>query len=134
METETDIRFSSLVTVNEVNNKYLWGCYGRSCLERVIFSLMVILMVGVLLIAGLLCLHIGSGGLRRLSSLMFAQANKYENSVDTNGLGVLNNAASGSNGLAGHSLQPELVDLMDDGIDIVRIKTTEEVSSFLFLL
>ena len=43
------------VTVNEVNNKYLWGCYGRSCLERVIFSLMVILMVGVLLIAGLLC-------------------------------------------------------------------------------
>ena len=110
------------VTVNEVNNKYLWGCYGRSCLERVIFSLMVILMVGVLLIAGLLCVHIGSGGLRRLSSLMFAQANKYEN-VDTNGLGVLNNAA-------GHSLQPELVDLMDDGIDIVRIKTTEEVSFF----
>lgn len=106
------------VTVNEVNNKYLWGCYGRSCLERVIFSLMVILMVGVLLIAGLLCVHIGSGGLRRLSSLMFAQANKYEN-VDTNGLGVLNNAG-------GHSLQPELVDLMDDGIDIVRIKTTEE--------
>lgn len=113
------------VTVNEVNNKYLWGCYGRSCLERVIFSLMVILMVGVLLIAGLLCVHIGSGGLRRLSSLMFAQANKYEN-VDTNGLGVLNNAG-------GHSLQPELVDLMDDGIDIVRIKTTEEVS-FLFFL
>ena len=132
-QMENDIRFSSLVTVNEVNNKYLWGCYGRSCLERVIFSLMVILMVGVLLIAGLLCLHIGSGGLRRLSSLMFAQANKYENSVDTNGLGVLNNAAggSGSNGLHGHSLQPELVDLMDDGIDIVRIKTTEEVS-FLF--
>lgn len=56
---------------------------------------------------------------------MFAQANKYEN-VDTNGLGVLNNAG-------GHSLQPELVDLMDDGIDIVRIKTTEEVS-FLFFL
>ena len=83
---------------------------------------MVILMVGVLLIAGLLCVHIGSGGLRRLSSLMFAQANKYEN-VDTNGLGVLNNAG-------GHSLQPELVDLMDDGIDIVRIKTTEEVSFF----
>ena len=115
------------MTVNEVNNKYLWGCShgGRSCLERVIFSLMVILMVGVLLIAGLLCVHIGSGGLRRLSSLMFAQANKYEN-VDTNGLGVLNNAG-------GHSLQPELVDLMDDGIDIVRIKTTEEVS-FLFFL
>ena len=52
---------------------------------------------------------------------MFAQANKYEN-VDTNGLHVLNNA--------GHQhLQPELVDLMDAGIDIVRIKTTEEVSS-----
>ena len=52
---------------------------------------------------------------------MFAsRANKYENG-DTNGLDVLNNA--------GHHLQnPELVDLMDDGIDIVRIKTTEEVS------
>ena len=57
---------------------------------------------------------------------MFAQANKYEN-VDTNGLHVLNNA--------GHQhLQPELVDLMDDGIDIVRIKTTEEVSFLFFLL
>ena len=53
---------------------------------------------------------------------MFAsRANKYENG-DTNGLDVLNNA--------GHHLQnPELVDLMDDGIDIVRIKTTEEVSA-----
>ena len=94
-------------------------------MERIIFSLMVILMVGVLLIAGLLCLHIGSGGLRRLSSIMFTQANKYENSaVDTNGLNVLNNA--------GHHLQPELVDLMDDGIDVVRIKTTEEVRLRIF--
>ena len=54
--------------------KYL-RCYGggggRSCLERIIFSLMVILMVGVLLIAGLLCIHIGTGGLRRLSNMMF---------------------------------------------------------------
>ena len=57
---------------------------------------------------------------------MFAsRANKYENG-DTNGLDVLNNA--------GHHLQnPELVDLMDDGIDIVRIKTTEEVSAILYL-
>ena len=37
----------------------------------IIFSLMVILMVGVLLIAGLLCIHIGTGGLRRLSNMMF---------------------------------------------------------------
>ena len=51
-----------------------------------------------------------------------SRANKYENG-DANGLDVLNNA--------GHHLQnPELVDLMDDGIDIVRIKTTEEVSFF----
>ena len=89
-----------------------------------IFVLMVILMVGVLLIVGMLCLHIGSGGLRRLSSLMFTSSNKYE-SIDSNGLEHLNNA--------GHHLQPELVDLMDDGIDIVRIKTTEEVSFFNFL-
>ena len=48
-----------------------------------------------------------------------SRADKYENG-DTNGLNVLNNV--------GHHLQnPELVDLMDDGIDIVRIKTTEEV-------
>ena len=54
---------------------------------------------------------------------MFAsRANKYENG-DANSMDVLNNA--------GHHLQnPELVDLMDDGIDIVRIKTTEEVSFF----
>ena len=58
---------------------------------------------------------------------MFAsRANKYENG-DTNGLDVLNNA--------GHHLQnPELVDLMDDGIDIVRIKTTEEVSANLYFV
>ena len=52
---------------------------------------------------------------------MFTSSNKYE-SIDSNGLEHLNNA--------GHHLQPELVDLMDDGIDIVRIKTTEEVSFF----
>ena len=58
---------------------------------------------------------------------MFAsRANKYENG-DTNGLDVLNNA--------GHHLQnPELVDLMDDGIDIVRIKTTEEVGAKLYFV
>ena len=88
-------------------------------------------MVGVLLVLGTVCLSIGSGGLRRLSSLMFTpsssggRANKYEN-VDTNGLHVLNNA--------GHHLQPELLDLMDNEIDVVRIKTTEEVRAFLLFI
>ena len=53
---------------------------------------------------------------------MFARTgpNKYDENGDTNGLDVLNNP--------GHHLQnQELADLMDDGIDIVRIKTTEEV-------
>ena len=53
----------------------LWICIKSSKYpylpNLIIFSLMVILMVGVLLIAGLLCIHIGTGGLRRLSNMMF---------------------------------------------------------------
>ena len=61
---------------SSVRHKYFQCCgtpvHGRSCLERMIFCLMVILMVAVFLVAALLCLHIGSGGLKRLSTYMFA--------------------------------------------------------------
>ena len=71
-----------------VRHKYFQCCgntvHGRSCLERMIFSLMVILMVAVFLVAALLCLHIGSGGLKRLATLMFAdQASKNDGNSGT---------------------------------------------------
>jgi hypothetical protein len=97
----------------------LTGSQGRTCLERIIFVLMCVLMVGVFLVAALLCLHIGSGGLKRLSAVMFADQNTF-------GGGLTSDHPNGLNSV----LQPELVDLMDEGIDVVRIKTTEEVSSW----
>ena len=119
---------------SSVRHKYFQCCgtpvHGRSCLERMIFCLMVILMVAVFLVAALLCLHIGSGGLKRLSTYMFADqdfsssssasASNYDHA---NGL-ILDSSSYGNQ----QPLQPELADLLNDGIDIVRIKTTEEVS------
>ena len=120
---------------SSVRHKYFQCCgtpvHGRSCLERMIFCLMVILMVAVFLVAALLCLHIGSGGLKRLSTYMFADqdfsssssasASNYDHA---NGL-ILDSSSYGNQ----QPLQPELADLLNDGIDIVRIKTTEEVSN-----
>lgn len=102
-------------------DKYL-SCgfwHGRTCLERIIFTLLVILLVGVFLVAALLFLHIGSGGLKRLSGLMFADSSSHVSGNNNVGGIVIDS------GLAPHA-HPELVDLIDDGIDIVRIKTTEE--------
>ena len=108
----------SLPAPPESGRKY-FGCYGRSCIERLIFILMVVLMVGVFLVAGLLCLHIGSGGLKRLSNLIFDhQTGGYDGPVGPDIHGGFS---------VQQPLQPELVDLMDEGIDVVRIRTTEEV-------
>ena len=117
-------------TTSNVRHKYFHCCgatvHGRSCLERMIFTLMVILMVAVFLVAALLCLHIGSGGLKRLTSYVFSDhasssSAKYDGESAT-GL-ILDGTSFGNQ----QPLQPELADLLNDGIDIVRIKTTEEV-------
>ncbi len=60
---------------------------------------------------------------------MFAQANKYDNTGNSAEGNVHVLTASDT----GHLRPPELADLMDgDGIDIVRIKTTEEVGTNVF--
>jgi len=87
-------------------------------LERIILTLLVVLLVSVFLVAGLVLIQLGTG---HLTSGNFAFNAKTGNSL---------------NYVADQKGDDEVSDtgrlFRDDGVEIVRIKTTEEVGGLKF--
>jgi len=86
--------------------------HGRSVLERVILSLLVILLVSVFLVGGLVLVQLGTGHL--ISGGNFAFSGK-------SGKSFVSDQSTGEDPSDSGRL------FRDDGVEIVRIKTTEEV-------
>ena len=102
----------------------LWE--GRSCAERFIFGLLIALIVSVFVIGGLICLQVvtgstGAGGTlgRAFSALVFAGEGL--------GLGGVSGVGSVPENLRFHPDKDINILIDDTDLEIVRIKTTEEV-------
>ena len=93
--------------------------HGRSVLERVILSLLVILLVSVFLVGGLVLVQLGTGHL--ISGGNFAFSGK-------SGKSFVSDQSTGEDPSDTGRL------FRDDGVEIVRIKTTEEVGCFFLTL
>ena len=116
--------------ISQRNHPKFFGCnafQGRTCVERVIFGFLILLIVSVFLIGGIIFVQVLSGapgtGLRSFSAMIFA-------GNSDGGDGSSNRPSQGH-------LRPDNDIgrlLSDEDIEIVRIKTTEEVSTTLFLL
>ena len=111
--------------------KVFFGCgnggfwEGRSCIERFIFGLLIMLIVSVFVIGGLICVQVitGSshGGLRAFSAMVFAAG---KNGGDSEELKTADSMR--------YHPDNDIGKLLDDkDLEIVRIKTTEEVSNVL---
>jgi hypothetical protein len=87
--------------------------HGRSMLERVILTLLVVLLVSVFLVGGLVLVQLGTG---HFLSGNFALTGKPGKSF------VAGDGSTGDDASDNGKL------FRDDGVEIVRIKTTEEVS------
>ena len=85
--------------------------HGRSMLERVILTLLVVLLVSVFLVGGLVLVQLGTG---HFMSGNFALTGKP-------GKPYVSDNSNGDDSSDGGKL------FRDDGVEIVRIKTTEEV-------
>ena len=84
--------------------------HSRTCLERIVFALLTLVLVIVFLVAALVFLYVGSTNLESAySTMVFNGDHDRLNSYDRGGMSA-----------PATSLNTE------DGIDIVRIKTTEE--------
>ena len=94
--------------------------HGRSILERVILSLLVILLVSVFLVGGLVLVQLGTGHFLSGNFAMPGKTGKSGFVSSDNS----NNDDSSENGRL----------FRDDGVEIVRIKTNEEVSYTVLLV
>ena len=113
--------------VNQISHRKFFSCdffHGRTCIERVIFGFLIMLILSVFLIGGMIFVQVlsGASGLQSLSELIFSPA-------------TTNNDPS-------RIIQPSQLRpdndigrlLSDEDIEIVRIKTTEEVRFDHYLL
>ena len=113
--------------VNQISHRKFFSCdffHGRTCIERVIFGFLIMLILSVFLIGGMIFVQVlsGASGLQSLSEIIFSHA-------------TTNNDPS-------RIIQPSQLRpdndigrlLSDEDIEIVRIKTTEEVRFYVFLI
>ena len=112
--------------VNQISHRKFFSCdffHGRTCIERSIFGFLIMLILSVFLIGGMIFVQVlsGASGLQSLSEIIFSHA-------------TTNNDPS-------RIIQPSHLRpdndigrlLSDEDIEIVRIKTTEEVKYIYFL-
>ena len=106
--------------VNQINNRKFFTCdffHGRTCIERIIFGFLIVLIMSVFLIGGMIFVQVlsGASGLQSISEIIFPR----------------NSPRSDPNRISQPSqLRPDNDIgrlLSDEDIEIVRIKTTEEV-------
>lgn len=123
---------SSSASPRHVRRKYE-GCSiwtGRSCLERVIFGLLVSLLSTVFLIGSVVFVQVlsgaPSGGLKAISAMVFSGSDDDVGAPQKGSLPAYNGDPLGATGTNPDDDLGRL--LSDDDIDLVRIKTTEEVS------
>ena len=88
----------------------------RTCLERIVFVLLTLVLVIIFLVAALVFLYLGSSNLDSYS-IVFNGGGDAHGDAHGGSRKQVGDAGGGS----GYSLNSE-----EDGIDIVRIKTTEE--------
>ena len=107
--------------VNQISNRKFFTCdffHGRTCLERLIFGFLIVLIMSVFLIGGMIFVQVlsGASGLQSISEMIFPRSSPRNDPSrisqpsqlrPDNDIGRL---------------------LSDEDIEIVRIKTTEEVS------
>ena len=106
--------------VSQISNRKLFTCdffHGRTCIERIIFGFLIVLIMSVFLIGGMIFVQVlsGASGLQSISEIIFPR--------DTirNGPSRISQPSQ---------LRPDNDIgklLSDEDIEIVRIKTTEEV-------
>ena len=113
--------------VSQRSNRKFLGCdffQRRTCVERAIFGFLIILIMSVFLIGSMIFVQVLSGasgtGLQSISAMIFAAGNS---NIDDHG--------SISQPSQGHLKPDNDIGrlLSDEDIEIVRIKTTEEVRS-----
>jgi preprotein translocase subunit SecG len=93
----------------------------RACLERIAFTLLTLVLIIVFLIAALVLVYLGTANLDHLSNV--AYTSQRDGRLDRSDG---SNSPKGSSGRDDHNFE--------DGVEIVKIKTTEEkVRIFYFI-
>jgi hypothetical protein len=106
--------------VNQINNRKFFTCeffHGRTCIERIIFGFLIVLILSVFLIGGLIFVQVlsGASGLQSISEIIFPR-----NSPRNDPSRISQPSQLRPDNDIGRLLS-------DEDIEIVRITTTEEV-------
>ena len=106
--------------VNQISHRKFFSCdffHGRTCIERSIFGFLIMLILSVFLIGGMIFVQVlsGASGLQSLSEIIFSHA-----SANNDPSRIIQPSQLRPDNDIGRLLS-------DEDIEIVRIKTTEEV-------